>query len=414
MAIQNEAKSKSILFFFFPRRHRLPVGSLYGGVISVAKVLGLEPIFLRFGTLASASSLSTAVRNTASSSGDSEQEPAARAEERPIVAQRVDWRPLRWLAHVIASPLLLLAAIKSRRPSRVVVRDLPHALIAAPIVGIFGIPLVFVADSKSWSSLDDPDPLTGKLPKYGSSAVGRAWRAASIRLIALCCSTIMVPSLRIQAIFFGGGAPAAQVIVCRYPLLTTEEPAEAESARLALLRQHSFAEDSFLLAADVGDCDIRSIELFIRAVQILDLPQLAVLLLGEIDDRERVRGLIAGFGLRDTLHLTGWVDSPAAIYGTADLVVSLPSAAGVGATALGAIRLGVPVAAFDDPDGRAALAAKDQLYSTRHVEHFSSWLRELILKPERIEAARRNTILRGAELADTERKLMLKVLLDLA
>ncbi len=399
----------SILFFFFPRRHRLPVGSLFGGIISSASQLGIEAILLRFGSVGSISSIL--------SIGKSEVPPPEQPVEavRPIVAERIDWRFLRWLIHVVASPFQLLSTIRKHRPQRIVVRDLPHAAMAAPAAKIFGIPLLYVADSRSWIDVERPDPLTGKAPKREASSFLRLLRRLKTRAVILLSTMVIVPSQQVRAMFSPSRPESGdgdEVIVSRFPLLLVEEAPDAEAGRLNLLRQHSFAEDSFLVVADVSENDQRTTELFIRTIHALDHPQAVLLLLGEMEDRERIRSLIIGFGLRDYIHLTGWLDSPASVYGHADLMISLPSAAGIGSAALGAMRLGIPVVAFNDIDGRETLGRADQLYQDQHVEHFSSWLRELISNPHRMEAVKASTAARGRDLAAIEREKMLKVLLE--
>lgn len=387
----------------------MPVGSLYGGIISSASLLGIEAILLRFGSVGSLGSILPLAHRLKPQAEFQPEERAA--EERPIVAERIDWRLLRRLLHAVASPFQLLSTIYRQRPRGVLVRDLPHALLAAPLARPFGVPLLFVAESRSWYDLERPDPLTGKPPKIRRSAFEQAGREAGFKLANLLSSTIIVPSQQVASEFVAHGARPEKVVVSRYPLLGSEESPVDPTARATLFRQHSFPEESFLIVVDVTENDLRTIELFIRAIHVLDLPQVSVLLLGDVEERERVRAVIIGFGLRESIHLTGWVDSPASVYGCADLVLSLPSDAGVGMAALGAMRLGLAVAAFDDADSRETIRQDGQLYPDLNVEHFSTWLRDLILDEQRLIKLRLNTALRSSALAEAEREKMLKTLL---
>jgi hypothetical protein len=409
MRTSDSSTSNSILFFFFPRRHRLPVGSLYGGIISSASLLGIEAILLRFGSVGSIGSILPLARRLKLQTETSPEERST--EERPIVAERIDWRLLRRLLHAVASPFQLISTIYRHKPRGLLVRDLPHALLAAPFARPFGVPVLFVAESRSWHSLERPDPLTGKPPKHRRSALKQRAREAGFKLANLLSSAIIVPSQQVASSFIAYGARPEKVVVSRYPLLGSNESPLDPSARAALLRQYSFPEETFLIVVDVTENDLRTIELFIRAIHVLDLPQVSVLLLGDVAERERVRAVIIGFGLRESIHLTGWVDSPASVYGCADLVVSLPSDAGVGMAALGAMRLGLAVAAFDDADGRETIRQEGQLYPDLNVEHFSAWLRDLILDEQRLIKLRLDTALRSSALAAAEREKMLKTLI---
>jgi glycosyltransferase involved in cell wall biosynthesis len=127
------------------------------------------------------------------------------------------------------------------------------------------------------------------------------------------------------------------------------------------MRQSPIHRETLGLAADVFvlGCvsrwdPVKRIEILLEAVRRLAsrAPRLALLLVGGGGEEARIRRIVAETGLGDRVIFTGFLGSPARVYGILDLYVATSLKEGLPLAPLEAMSAGLPVVATDVPGHR--------------------------------------------------------------
>ena len=104
------------------------------------------------------------------------------------------------------------------------------------------------------------------------------------------------------------------------------------------------------IGSAVGQLErLKGVDHLLRAFAALstEYPEAACLIAGEGTEREALTLLAAELGVRDRVHLMGYIDDPAAFIGSLDVYVSPSLSEGLGVALAEALALGVPAVATD-------------------------------------------------------------------
>jgi glycosyltransferase involved in cell wall biosynthesis len=114
------------------------------------------------------------------------------------------------------------------------------------------------------------------------------------------------------------------------------------------------APDDFVLGCVSRWDPVKRIEILLEAVRCLAnrVPRLALLLVGGGGEEARIRRIVAETGLGDRVIFTGFLGSPARVYGILDLYVATSLKEGLPLAPLEAMSAGLPVVATDVPGHR--------------------------------------------------------------
>ena len=134
------------------------------------------------------------------------------------------------------------------------------------------------------------------------------------------------------------------------------------------LRQSSVRRETLGLTADdfVIGCvsrwdPVKRFEILLRAVERLTsrVPRLALLLVGGGGEEGRIRRLVAESGLQSRVIFTGFMGSPARVYGLLDLYVATSLKEGLPLAPLEAMVARVPIVATDVPGHRDVVVGNE-------------------------------------------------------
>jgi len=112
--------------------------------------------------------------------------------------------------------------------------------------------------------------------------------------------------------------------------------------------------DDFVLGCVSRWDPVKRVEILLEAVRRLAsrVPRLVLLLVGGGGEEARIRRIVAEMGLGDRVIFTGFLGSPARVYGILDLYVATSLKEGLPLAPLEAMCAGVPVVATDVPGHR--------------------------------------------------------------
>jgi glycosyltransferase involved in cell wall biosynthesis len=190
---------------------------------------------------------------------------------------------------------------------------------------------------------------------YGSySRAGqRLYLALERRLSGLSHAIINVSgSQEAEGLALGLFAPEQSVVVVNGIDLDEVDRALAASS----LRRESLGlgPDAFVIGCVSRWDPVKRFEILLQAVRRLAsrLPSLALVLVGGGGEEGRIRRLVAETGLQDRVIFTGFLGSPARVYGILDLYVATSLKEGLPLAPLEAMAAGVAVVATDVPGHR--------------------------------------------------------------
>ncbi len=112
------------------------------------------------------------------------------------------------------------------------------------------------------------------------------------------------------------------------------------------------APDLFVLGAVARFDPVKRLDTLIDALQALDRPRTALLLVGGGPEADRLRRLVAAARLDGRVSFPGWVEDPARVYPALDLYVSTSRKEGLPYAVLEAMGAGLAVVASDVPGHR--------------------------------------------------------------
>ncbi len=131
---------------------------------------------------------------------------------------------------------------------------------------------------------------------------------------------------------------------------------ELERARQSPIRRETLglAPGDFVLGCVSRWDPVKRLEILLEAVRRLAsrVPRLVLLLVGGGGEEARIRRIVAEIGLGDRVIFTGFLGSPARVYGILDLYVATSLKEGLPLAPLEAMCAGVPVVATDVPGHR--------------------------------------------------------------
>src|SRR5436309_1485164 len=102
---------------------------------------------------------------------------------------------------------------------------------------------------------------------------------------------------------------------------------------------------------------VKRLDALVGALQLLNRPGVALLLVGDGPEAERLRRQVAAAGLGERVVFAGWLDDPARVHPALDLYVAASLKEGLPLAVLEAMGAGLAVVATDVPGHRDVVAA---------------------------------------------------------